>query len=71
MSTGNRILTSSPECLLFTAENERTRKANVVYFVYENNVFTGAHVSQDTIDVKDSTSVYECNKKNRESHRIF
>ena len=64
-------LTMTKEGLFFGEEQKRVSGSDPVYFVYMNNAFTGAHMSQGTIDLTEETMVFECHKAKKMSHRIF
>ena len=66
-----RTMTPTKECLFFMAENERLRYTDVIYFEYVENEFLGGHTTTDTIDLTRNPVVYECDKINRQSHRVF
>lgn len=63
--------TTTKENEFVLSEVKRTSHVPIVYFVYEALEFTGAHESQNDIDLTDTTQVFECNRVKRESHRIW
>ena len=67
-----RTLTPTPEYVLFLNEKERTRAADPVYYLYQDNQFLGAKTTDEPIDYDTPNLViYECTKATRESHRVW
>ena len=68
MTPTNTVLLTNA---FYKTEHERTYHEPLIYYVYEGNDFTGIHVNQATIELTETTQVFQCNKIARKSKRIF
>ena len=67
-----RTLTPTPEMLLSLSESERTRAADPVYYLYQEDRFLRAETTVEAVDYNvPNLAVYECTKATRESHRVW